>query len=142
MVTAVDRPTSSESTRQLAQPATTPPARHDPWVWRERNDPPDTDDGVVLGTAGMIESRHNEKHKHEAVKELAARDIVAKLDGKEAKATAGVVFTSSGAVVPVASLCIAGGCSRRWPRCWFLVTCRALSAAAAAEPGRSAARAG
>jgi hypothetical protein len=29
----------------------------------------------------------------------------------------GVVFTSGGAVVPVASLWIAGGCSKRWPRC-------------------------
>jgi hypothetical protein len=35
---------------------------------------------------------------------------------------AGEVFTSGGAVVPGASLCIAGGCSRRWPRCWFRVT--------------------
>ena len=42
--------------------------------------------GVVLGAAGLIAARHEEKH--EAVKQLAVRDIAEKLDGKEAKATA------------------------------------------------------
>jgi quercetin dioxygenase-like cupin family protein len=42
--------------------------------------------GVVLGAAGLIAARHDEKH--EAVKVLAARDIAEKLDSKEAKATA------------------------------------------------------
>jgi len=42
--------------------------------------------GVVLGAAGLIAAQHD--GKHEAVKPLAVRDIIEKLDGKEAKATA------------------------------------------------------
>jgi quercetin dioxygenase-like cupin family protein len=41
---------------------------------------------AVLGAAGLIAARHNDKH--EGVRVLAARDIAEKLDGKEAKATA------------------------------------------------------
>ena len=41
--------------------------------------------GIVLGAAGLISARHDEKH--EGVRPLAARDIAEKLDGKEAKAT-------------------------------------------------------
>jgi len=41
---------------------------------------------VVLGASGFIAARHDEKR--EGVRELAARDIAEKLDGKEATATA------------------------------------------------------
>lgn len=53
---------------------------------------------VILGAAGWIAARHDEKHKHEAVKELASRDIAEKLDGKEAKATAVEVTLAPGEV--------------------------------------------
>ena len=43
--------------------------------------------GIVLGAAGLTAARHDEK-EHGSVKTLAARDIVEKLDGKEAKAAA------------------------------------------------------
>ena len=55
---------------------------------------------VVLGAAGLIAARHDEKHD-EAVKELAARDIAEKLDGKEAKATAVEVTLAPGEVEAV-----------------------------------------
>src|SRR5215203_6507926 len=42
--------------------------------------------GIVLGAAGLVAAQHAEKH--EAVRTLAVRDIVEKLDGKKAKATA------------------------------------------------------
>ena len=51
---------------------------------------------VVLGAAGLIAARHEEKH--EAVKQLAVRDIAEKLDGKEAKATAVEVTLEPGEV--------------------------------------------
>ena len=54
---------------------------------------------VVLGTAGLIAARHDEKH--ESIKVLTARDIVEKLDGKEAKATAVEVTLAPGEVEPV-----------------------------------------
>ena len=41
--------------------------------------------GIVLGAAGLVAAQHDEKHK--AVRTLAVRDIVEKLDGKKAKAT-------------------------------------------------------
>ena len=41
---------------------------------------------VVLGAAGLIAARHDENRV--GVRELVARDIAEKLDGKEAKATA------------------------------------------------------
>ena len=41
--------------------------------------------GIVLGAGAWIAARHDEKH--EAVRTLAVRDIVEKLDGKETKAT-------------------------------------------------------
>ena len=40
---------------------------------------------IVLGAAGWIAAQHGDKHK--AVRTLAVRDIVEKLDGKKAKAT-------------------------------------------------------
>jgi len=43
---------------------------------------------VVLGAAGVIAARHDEQHQRKGVRELAARDIAEKLDGKETKATA------------------------------------------------------
>src|SRR4051812_5129987 len=43
--------------------------------------------GVALGAGGLMAARHDEK-QHGSVKPLAARDIVEKVDGKEAKATA------------------------------------------------------
>jgi len=43
---------------------------------------------IVLVAAGFIAARHDDKHNNESVRELAARDIVEKLDGKEARATA------------------------------------------------------
>ena len=51
---------------------------------------------AVLGAGGLIAARHDEKQKQEAVKELAARDIAEKLDGKEAKATTVVVTLDAG----------------------------------------------
>src|SRR3954467_12508406 len=41
--------------------------------------------GIFLGAGGLIAARHDEKHK--AVRTLAVRDIVEKVDGKQAKAT-------------------------------------------------------
>ena len=41
--------------------------------------------GIGLGVVGVSVARHDEKHN--SVKVLAARDIVEKIDGKEAKAT-------------------------------------------------------
>ncbi len=41
--------------------------------------------GIVLAAGGLIAARHDEKHR--AVRTLAVRDIVEKLDGKKAKAT-------------------------------------------------------
>jgi quercetin dioxygenase-like cupin family protein len=41
--------------------------------------------GIVLGGAGFLAARHDEKHK--AVRTLAVRDITEKLDDKKAKAT-------------------------------------------------------
>ena len=43
--------------------------------------------GVGLAAGGMTAARHDEK-QHGSAKPLAARDIVEKVDGKEAKATA------------------------------------------------------
>ncbi|VTT98841.1 Cupin domain-containing protein OS=Singulisphaera acidiphila (strain ATCC BAA-1392 / DSM 18658 / VKM B-2454 / MOB10) GN=Sinac_0226 PE=4 SV=1: Cupin_2 [Gemmataceae bacterium] len=43
--------------------------------------------GIGLGAGGLIAARHDEK-QHGAIKVLAAPDIVEKVDGKEAKATA------------------------------------------------------
>jgi quercetin dioxygenase-like cupin family protein len=54
---------------------------------------------VVLGAGGLIAARHDEKR--EAVRELAARDIAEKLDGKEAKATAVEVTLAPGEVEAV-----------------------------------------
>ena len=54
---------------------------------------------VVLGAAGLIAARHDEKH--EAVRELATRDIFEKLDGKEAKATTVEVTLAPGEVEAV-----------------------------------------
>ena len=54
---------------------------------------------VALGAAGLIAARHDEKH--ESVKVLTARDIVEKLDGKEAKATAVEVTLAPGEVEAV-----------------------------------------
>jgi len=51
---------------------------------------------IAWGAAGLMAARHDEKQKQEAVKELAARDIAEKLDGKEAKATAVVVTLEPG----------------------------------------------
>jgi quercetin dioxygenase-like cupin family protein len=53
---------------------------------------------IVLGAGGIIAAHQDEKHKHEAVKELAARDIAEKVDGKEAKATAVEVTLEPGEV--------------------------------------------
>jgi quercetin dioxygenase-like cupin family protein len=52
--------------------------------------------GVVLGAAGLIVARHDEKH--ESVRPVAVRDIAEKLDGKEAKATAVEVTLEPGQV--------------------------------------------
>src|SRR5262245_39773593 len=54
---------------------------------------------VVLGVAGLIAARHDEKH--ESVRELAARDITEKLDGKDTKATAVEVTLAPGEVEAV-----------------------------------------
>ena len=54
---------------------------------------------IVLGAAGLIAARHDEKH--EAVRELATRDIFEKLDGKEAKATTVEVTLAPGEVEAV-----------------------------------------
>lgn len=43
--------------------------------------------GIGLGAGGLTTAGHDEK-SHGSVKQVAARDIVEKLDGKEAKATA------------------------------------------------------
>ena len=43
--------------------------------------------GIGLAAGGMTAARHDEK-SHGSVKPIAARDIVEKVDGKEAKATA------------------------------------------------------
>ena len=43
--------------------------------------------GIGLAAGGMTAARHDEK-PHGSVKPLAARDMVEKVDGKEAKATA------------------------------------------------------
>jgi quercetin dioxygenase-like cupin family protein len=43
--------------------------------------------GIGLGAGGMTAARHDEK-SHGEVKPLASRDVVEKVDGKEAKATA------------------------------------------------------
>lgn len=51
---------------------------------------------AVLGAGGLIAARHGEMQKHESIRELAARDIVEKLDGKEAKATAVAVTLEPG----------------------------------------------
>ena len=51
--------------------------------------------GFGLAAGGIIIARHDEK-QHGAVKVLTARDIVEKLDGKEAKATAVEVTLESG----------------------------------------------
>ena len=53
---------------------------------------------VALGAASLIAARHDEKQKQNSVKELAARDINEKLDGKEAKATAVEVTLEPGQV--------------------------------------------
>lgn len=50
--------------------------------------------GAVLVASGLTAARHDEKR--EAAKVLVARDIVEKLDGKEAKATAVVVTLEPG----------------------------------------------
>jgi quercetin dioxygenase-like cupin family protein len=52
--------------------------------------------GVVLGVAGLIAARHHEKH--EAVRQLAVREIAEKLDGKDASATAVEVTLEPGQV--------------------------------------------
>jgi quercetin dioxygenase-like cupin family protein len=49
---------------------------------------------AVLGAAGLIAARHDEKQ--EAVRELAARDIAERLDGKEARATTVEVMLGPG----------------------------------------------
>src|SRR5262245_48220772 len=51
---------------------------------------------VALAAAGLIAARH--EGNHDAVKVLTARDIVEKLDGKEAKATAVEVTLEPGEV--------------------------------------------
>jgi len=56
---------------------------------------------IVLVVGGLIAARQDEKHKHESVKVLIARDITEKLDGKEAKATAVEVTLAPGEVEPV-----------------------------------------
>jgi hypothetical protein len=43
--------------------------------------------GVGVGVAGMTAAQHEAQHKGAKVTTLAARDIVEKLDGKEAKVT-------------------------------------------------------
>src|SRR5262245_46825276 len=53
---------------------------------------------VVLAAAGLIAARSDEKHKQEGIKALVARDIVEKLDGEEAKATAVEVTLAPGEV--------------------------------------------
>src|SRR5262249_28776225 len=53
---------------------------------------------VILAAGGWIAARPDEKHKHEAVKVLAARDSAEKLDGKEAKATTVEVTLAPGEV--------------------------------------------
>jgi quercetin dioxygenase-like cupin family protein len=50
---------------------------------------------VGLAACGMTAARHDEK-RHGSVKPLAARDIVEKVDGKEAKATAVEVTLEAG----------------------------------------------
>ena len=50
--------------------------------------------GIILGAAGLIAARHDEKH--EAVRTLAVRDIAEKLDGKKAKATTVEVTLGAG----------------------------------------------
>ena len=42
--------------------------------------------GIAVGTVGMTAAQHDEEHK--AVRQLSVREIVEKLDGKEASATA------------------------------------------------------
>ena len=43
--------------------------------------------GIGVGVAGMTATQHEAQHKGAKVTTLAARDIVEKLDGKEAKVT-------------------------------------------------------
>jgi quercetin dioxygenase-like cupin family protein len=43
--------------------------------------------GIGVGVAGVTATRHEAQHKGGTVTTLAARDIVEKLDGKEAKVT-------------------------------------------------------
>lgn len=52
---------------------------------------------AVLGASGLIAAGH-EQRGHGPVRELAARDIAEKLDGKEAKATAVEVTLAPGEV--------------------------------------------
>lgn len=51
--------------------------------------------GVGLAAGGMTAARHDEK-SHGSVKPIAARDIVEKVDGKEARATAVEVTLEAG----------------------------------------------
>ncbi|MBN9521698.1 cupin domain-containing protein [bacterium] len=51
--------------------------------------------GIGLAAGGMTAAQHDEKH-YGSVKALAARDIVEKVDGKEAKATAVEVTLEAG----------------------------------------------
>jgi quercetin dioxygenase-like cupin family protein len=51
--------------------------------------------GIGLAAGGITAARHDEK-SHGSVKPLAARDIVEKVDGKEAKATAVEVTLEAG----------------------------------------------
>jgi quercetin dioxygenase-like cupin family protein len=51
--------------------------------------------GIGLAAGGMTTARHDEK-SHASVKPIAARDIVEKVDGKEAKATAVEVTLEAG----------------------------------------------
>ena len=51
--------------------------------------------GIGLAAGGMTAARHDEK-SHGSVKPIAARDIVEKVDGKEAKATAVEVTLEAG----------------------------------------------
>ena len=51
--------------------------------------------GIGLAAGGMTAARHGENHSG-SVKALAARDIVEKVDGKEAKATAVEVALEAG----------------------------------------------
>jgi quercetin dioxygenase-like cupin family protein len=43
---------------------------------------------IILATTGFLAAWHDDKQGHETVRELSARDIAEKLDGKETKATA------------------------------------------------------